>query len=132
MGRLSTLALLFSSAVAAKDGVCVIYADDTQRSFFFSGVTAGGALHPQLLSFQAWDALLVGLAAGEDEDTLYVVPQGVGRNDKMTIATLRTTPGGTANVTYVRKQWHARTSPLFNCITDTYRFAGDPGCRARF
>ena len=32
----------------------------------------------QLLAFPQWDALLVGLAAGEDEDTLYVVPEGVG------------------------------------------------------
>ena len=34
--------------------------------------------NPQLLAFPQWDALLVGLAAGEDEDTLYVVPEGVG------------------------------------------------------
>jgi hypothetical protein len=100
MHLLLLLLLALASPGLARDGICMLYADDTRREFFFSGVTAGGALHPQLLDFASWDALLVGLAAGEDEDTLYVVPQGVGHNINMTIATLRTTPAGNANVTY--------------------------------
>jgi hypothetical protein len=96
---LSLLSLL-AGVRAAKDGVCLLYADDNTRSFYFSGVTAGGALHPQLLNFASWDSLLLGLAAGEDENTLYVVPTGVGSDQNMTIATLATTPNGTARVSY--------------------------------
>jgi hypothetical protein len=94
-------ALALAVAFAAKDGMCIVYANDDTRSFYFSGVTAAGALHPQLLTFPNWDALLLGLAAGEDENTLYVVPQGVGPRDiNMTIATLTTSPNGTAAVSY--------------------------------
>lgn len=94
-------ALALAVALAAKDGMCIVYANDDTRSFYFSGVTAAGALHPQLLEFKNWDALLLGLAAGEDENTLYVVPQGVGPRDiNMTIATLTTSPNGTAAVSY--------------------------------
>lgn len=89
------------AAPAVKDGMCILYANDATRSFYFSGVTAAGALNPQLLTFSNWDALLLGLAAGEDENTLYVVPQGVGTENNMTIATVKTSPGGTANVSCV-------------------------------
>ena len=97
---LLSCSLLASHACAAKDGTCLLYASDATRSFYFSGVTAAGALHPQLLDFADWDALLLGLDAGEDEDTLYVVPTGVGADENMTIATITTAPNGTARVTY--------------------------------
>ena len=100
MLSLLCLLCLLAGARAAKDGLCLIYASDATRSFYFSGVTPSGALNPQLLAFPQWDALLVGLAAGEDEDTLYVVPEGVGANPNMTIATLTTTANGTATVSY--------------------------------
>jgi hypothetical protein len=47
-----------------------------------------------------WDGTVPGLSAGEDEDTLYVLPEGIGSDRNMTIATLRTQPAGTANVTF--------------------------------
>ena len=99
--RLLSLLSLLAGARAAKDGLCLLYASDATRSFYFSGVTpTTGALNPQLLNFQQWDALLLGLAAGEDEDTLFVVPEGVGADLNMTIATLTTSPNGTAAVSY--------------------------------
>jgi hypothetical protein len=82
------------------DGICVLYADDNTRSFYFSGVTSSGALHPQLLNLPSWDAVLLGLDSGEDEDTMYIVPQGVGSSDNMTIATVRTQAAGAATVSY--------------------------------
>ena len=95
------LALLFLLPTAAsKDGICILYADDNTKSFYFSGVTPAGALHPQLLNLPTWDAVRCGLDSGEDEDTMYIVPQGVGASPNMTIATVRTQPGGTAAVTY--------------------------------
>jgi hypothetical protein len=87
-------------AFAAKDGFCILYASDTTRSFYFSGVTPAGALHPQLLNLPDWDAVRCGLDSGEDEDTMFIVPQGVGASPNMTIATLRTQPAGTATVSY--------------------------------
>ena len=94
------LALLSLPTTASKDGICILYADDNTRSFYFSGVTSTGALHPQLLNLPTWDAVLCGLDSGEDEDTMYIVPQGVGASPNMTIATVRTQPGGTASVSY--------------------------------
>ena len=96
---LSLLSAL-AGAHAAKDSICLLYASDATRSFYFSGVTPSGALNPQLLNFPQWDALLLGLAAGEDEDTLYVVPEGVGADPNMTIATIKTSPAGNATVSY--------------------------------
>jgi len=100
----ATLLLVIASraatAAAAADGICVLYASDSTRSFYFSGVTAAGALHPQLLDLPNWDAVLCGLDSGEDEDTMYIVPQGVGADPNMTIATVRTQANGTASVTY--------------------------------
>ena len=89
-----------AAAAAAADGICVLYASDNTRSFYFSGVTAAGALHPQLLDLADWDAVRCGLDAGEDEDTMYIVPQGVGASPNMTIATVRTQANGTATVSY--------------------------------
>ena len=80
-----TLALLSLLATASKDGICILYADDNTRSFYFSGVTPTGALHPQLLNLPTWDAVLCGLDSGEDEDTMYIVPQGVGASPNMTL-----------------------------------------------
>ena len=95
-------AVLLSSpaSASAADGICVLYANDVTRSFYFSGVTAAGALHPQLLDLAGWDAVRCGLDAGEDEDTMYIVPQGVGASPNMTIATVRTQANGTAAVSY--------------------------------
>ena len=95
---LALLSLPF--AAAGKDGICILYANDVTRSFYFSGVTPTGALHPQLLDLPNWDAVRCGLDSGEDEDTMYIVPQGVGASPNMTIATVRTQPGGTATVSY--------------------------------
>lgn len=97
---IATLLLFAHPAAAASDGICILYSNDDTRSFYFSGVTPAGALHPQLLNLPSWDALLLGLDSGEDEDTMYVVPQGVGSSPNMTIATIKTLPAGTANVSY--------------------------------
>ncbi len=88
-----------ASTPAAGQGICVLYADDTLRSFFFASVSPNGTLAP-LLSLPAWDAVLVGLDAGEDDDTLYIVPQGVGASPNMTVATLHTSASGKASVSY--------------------------------
>ena len=93
-------AILLTAVAAVSDGICVLYANDATRSFYFSGVTAAGELHPQLLDLPSWDAVLCGLDAGEDEDTMYIVPIGVGANHNMTIATVRTQANGTAAVSY--------------------------------
>lgn len=94
-------ALSLSPAAAAKDGICILYADDVTRSFYFSGVSPTGALAPLLLTFPKWDSLLLGLDAGEDDDTFFIVPEGVGSNPNMTIATLRTNATShTASVSY--------------------------------
>lgn len=88
-----------SPASAAGDAVCLLYADDTTRSFYFGGVSPSGKLVP-LLTLQAWDSVLVGLDAGEDNSTLYIVPEGVGPSPNMTIATLHTSTNGSASVSY--------------------------------
>ena len=62
----------------------MLYANEDTRSFYFSGVSPAGALAPQLLALPTWDALLVGLDAGEDDDTFYIVPEGVGSSPNMT------------------------------------------------
>ena len=88
-------------AAASKDGICVLYANDDTRTFFFSGVSPSGALSPQLLALPSWDAVLVGLDAGEDDDTFYIAPQGVGSSPNVTVATLRTrNDSSSAVVTY--------------------------------
>ncbi len=60
------VALSISPVTAAKDGICVLYADDRSRSFYFSGVSPTGALAPLLLTLPTWDSLLLGLDAGEE------------------------------------------------------------------
>jgi hypothetical protein len=99
---LAAVGLFLSPVIAAagSDGVCILYSQDTTRSYLFSGVTAKGALNPQLLNFPNWDGVLLGLDSGEDEDTMYIVPIGIGSNPNMTIATIQTVPSGTANVSY--------------------------------
>lgn len=94
------LAVAKANAGTANEGICILYADDTKRSFFFSGVSPTGQLVPQLLNLPTWDALLVGMDAGEDDDTFYIVPQGISSSPNMTIATLRTATNGTATVSY--------------------------------
>jgi hypothetical protein len=84
------------------EGICALYANDDTRSFYFSGVTSDGELHPQLLDLPNWDAVLLGLDAGEDENTLFIVPQGVGSDPNMTIATIKTQTNGTATITYAQ------------------------------
>jgi hypothetical protein len=98
---LSAVAAAAASANSvAGEGICLLYANDADRSFFFSGVSPAGDLVPQLLSLPTWDALLVGLDAGEDDDVFYIVPQGVASSPNMTVATLRTAGNGTATISY--------------------------------
>jgi hypothetical protein len=93
--------LLYSTLVTSlQDGICVLYANDDTRSFYFSGVTVSGALNPQLLDFSNWDSVRCGLDSGENEDTIYIIPEGVGKNPNMTIATVHTQTNGTATISY--------------------------------
>jgi len=94
---LAALALC-PSAFAAKDGICLLYTDS--RSYYFSGVSPEGALVPQLLSMP-WGGVFVGLDAGEDDDTFFITPEGVGSNTSMIVATLRTnSTSRSASVSY--------------------------------
>jgi len=91
-------ALALSQSVAAKGGICLLYTDS--RSYYFSGVSPAGDLAPLLLTMP-WGGVFVGLDAGEDDDTFYITPEGVGSNPNMTIATLRTNSSShTASVSY--------------------------------
>lgn len=97
---LAAACLFLSFTAAVKDGICILYASDVTRSFYFSGVTPAGGMHPQLLDFANWDALRAGLDSGADEDVMYIVPEGLGPDGNMTIATVRTSANGTASVSY--------------------------------